>query len=172
MRTQMDLNGKKVLVVGTGISGIAAAELLKKQEMPFVLYDGNEKLTPEDVWAKSELLRDCEVIIGEFPTERCFDFSYAVLSPGAPTDLPMVNALREKGIKIWGEIELAFAFSKGKVLAITGTNGKTTTTALTGEILANVNSDVRVVGNIGIPYTRMVEGMTDDTVTVAEISSF
>lgn len=172
MRTQMDLNGKKVLVVGTGISGIAAAELLKKQEMPFVLYDGNEKLTPEDVRAKSELLRDCEVIIGEFPTERCFDFSYAVLSPGVPTDLPMVNVLREKGIKIWGEIELAFAFSKGKVLAITGTNGKTTTTALTGEILANVNSDVRVVGNIGIPYTRMVEGMTDDTVTVAEISSF
>jgi UDP-N-acetylmuramoylalanine--D-glutamate ligase len=84
----------------------------------------------------------------------------------------MVNAMREKGIAIWGEIELAYYFGKGALIAITGTNGKTTTTALTGEIMNNCFSDVRVVGNIGIPYTSVAAEMTDDTVTVAEISSF
>ncbi|MDD6038028.1 MAG: UDP-N-acetylmuramoyl-L-alanine--D-glutamate ligase [bacterium] len=168
----MDLQGKKVLVVGTGVSGIAAAELLAHEGIDFVLYDGNEKLTEDAIRAKSKALSDCKVIIGALDEELMDTFSYAVLSPGVPTDLPMVNALREKGIKIWGEIELAYAFSKGDVIAITGTNGKTTTTALTGEIFKNFTEDVQVVGNIGIPYTRMALGMTDNTVTVAEISSF
>ena len=95
-----------------------------------------------------------------------------MLSPGVPTDIPMVNRLRDAGVKIWGEIELAYAFGKGRIIAITGTNGKTTTTALTGEIMADHYDDVRVVGNIGIPYTSMVQGTTEETVTVAEISSF
>ena len=95
-----------------------------------------------------------------------------MLSPGVPTDIPMVNALRDRGVKIWGEIELAYTFGAGEIIAITGTNGKTTTTALTGEIMKNYFKDVRVVGNIGIPYTSMVTGSTGETVTVAEISSF
>ena len=99
-------------------------------------------------------------------------FDVAVLSPGVPTDIPMVNSLRDRGVKIWGEIELAYTFGAGEIIAITGTNGKTTTTALTGEIMKNYFKDVRVVGNIGIPYTSMVTGSTGETVTVAEISSF
>lgn len=95
-----------------------------------------------------------------------------MLSPGVPTDIPMVNSLRDRGVKIWGEIELAYTFGAGEIIAITGTNGKTTTTALTGEIMKNYFKDVRVVGNIGIPYTSMVAGSTGETVTVAEISSF
>ena len=172
MRIQMDLQNKKVLVVGTGISGIAAAELLAANEIAFDIYDGNAKLTEADIRAKSISLQDCPIIIGELPDQQMDNYSYVILSPGVPTDLPMVDALRAHGAKIWGEIELAYAFSKGDVLAITGTNGKTTTTALTGEILRNHMKDVRVVGNIGIPYTSMAETMTDETVTVAEISSF
>lgn len=172
MRIQMDLQDKKVLVVGTGISGIAAAELLAANEIAFDIYDGNAKLTEADIRAKSISLQDCPIIIGELPDQQMDNYSYVILSPGVPTDLPMVDALRAHGAKIWGEIELAYAFSKGDVLAITGTNGKTTTTALTGEILRNHMKDVRVVGNIGIPYTSMAGTMTDETVTVAEISSF
>lgn len=172
MRIQMDLQNKKVLVVGTGISGVAAAELLAANGIGFDIFDGNEKLTEADVRAKSEAFRTCPVILGALPEAVMEDYSYAVLSPGVPTDLPMVDALRGHGVKIWGEIELAYAFSKGDVLAITGTNGKTTTTALTGEIMKNYVDDVRVVGNIGIPYTSMAGSMTDETVTVAEISSF
>ena len=172
MRIQMDLKNQKVLVVGTGLSGIAAAELLAANGIAFDIFDGNEKLTEEEVRAKSEALKACPVILGSLPEDRMDDYSYVILSPGVPTDHPMVDALRTHGVKIWGEIELAYAFSKGDVLAITGTNGKTTTTALTGEILRNYVADVQVVGNIGIPYTRMAPAMTDDTVTVAEISSF
>ena len=84
----------------------------------------------------------------------------------------MVQKIRDREILIWGEIELAYCFAKGRLAAITGTNGKTTTTALTGEILANYFDDVRVVGNIGIPYTSVAADTTEDTVTVAEISSF
>ena len=80
--------------------------------------------------------------------------SLVVMSPGVPTDLPIVNEMREKGLPIWGEIELAYVFGKGDVLAITGTNGKTTTTSLLGEIMKNYAQSSFVVGNIGNPYTR------------------
>lgn len=168
----MDLQDKKVLVVGTGLSGVAAAELLAANGIEFDIFDGSETLTEADVRAKSDVLQTCPVLLRILPEQRMDDYSYVILSPGVPTDLPMVDALRAHGVKVWGEIELAYAFSRGDVLAITGTNGKTTTTALTGEILKNYTSDVRVVGNIGIPYTSMAGTMTDDTVTVAEISSF
>lgn len=72
------------------------------------------------------------LILGDLSDEQIKQFDIAVLSPGVPTDIPMVNRLRDAGVKIWGEIELAYAFGKGRIIAITGTNGKTTTTALTG----------------------------------------
>jgi UDP-N-acetylmuramoylalanine--D-glutamate ligase len=89
-----------------------------------------------------------------------------------PTGLPLVNDMRARGIEIAGKTQLAYEMCADAVVAITGTNGKTTTTALTGEIIYRHYSDVRVVGNIGIPYTNEAETMTKDTVTVAEISSF
>ncbi len=168
----MDLTGKRVLVVGSGISGIAATELLKKQQTEVVLFDGNKNLDIEELKQKTPFFADVEIIIGELSEAVMNTIDLVVLSPGVPTDLPMVNALRDKQIPIWGEIELAYAFAKGRVIAITGTNGKTTTTALTGEIMANYFSDVKVVGNIGIPYTSVAADTTEETVTVAEISSF
>ena len=172
MRTKLDLKQKKVLVVGTGISGIAAAKLLRANHIDFEIYDGNDKLSREDVRLKSEVFSDCVIMTGALPEEALSRYSYAVLSPGVPTDLPEIDALRAQGVKIWGEIELAWAFSSGDVLAITGTNGKTTTTTLVGEILKSFVKDVRVVGNIGIPYTSVAEETTEKSVTVAEISSF
>ncbi len=168
----MNLTDKKVLVVGTGISGIAATELLVGQKIDTVLFDGNKDLDREKLYAKSEVLRQVPLLLGELTEEDMEQFDVVVLIPGVPTDLPMVNQMRDKGIAIWGEIELAYYFAKGRIVAITGTNGKTTTTALTGEIMANYFADVKVVGNIGIPYTSVALDTTEDTVTVAEISSF
>ena len=168
----MNLADKKVLVVGTGISGIAATELLVGQKIDTVLYDGNKDLDKEKLYAKSEVLRQVPLLLGEISEDEMEQFDVVVLSPGVPTDLPMVNAMRDKGIAIWGEIELAYYFAKGRIVAITGTNGKTTTTALTGEIMANYFASTKVVGNIGIPYTSVALDTTDETVTVAEISSF
>lgn len=168
----MRLEDKKVLVVGTGISGIAATELLVKQHIDTVLFDGNKNLDVEKLYEKSEVLKNVPLILGELSGEEMDSFDVVVLSPGVPTDLPMVNQMREKGIVIWGEIELAYYFAKGRIVAITGTNGKTTTTALTGEILANYFAQTKIVGNIGIPYTQEALRTTDETVTVAEISSF
>lgn len=168
----MEIEEKKFLVVGTGISGIAAAELLVKKNLSVVLYDGNEDLKEQEIREKSPLLKDVEIVLGKLPEAKINSCDIAVLSPGVPTDSPMVNAMRETGLAIWGEIELAYAFEKGKVLAITGTNGKTTTTALLGEIMKNYYNHVQVVGNIGIPYTSVVDENTEDSVTVAEISSF
>lgn len=168
----MDLTGKRVLVVGSGISGVAATELLKKKGIEVVLFDGNRDLDVAALKEKAPVFSDVEILLGELQEADMERMDLVVLSPGVPTDLPMVNALREKNIPIWGEIELAYHFAKGRIVAITGTNGKTTTTALTGEIMANYYKDVKVVGNIGIPYTSVAADTTEDTVTVAEISSF
>ena len=95
-----------------------------------------------------------------------------VMSPGVPCDLPEVLLMKEKGIRIWGEVELAYECGKGDVLAVTGTNGKTTTTSLLGAIMQAWKKEVYIVGNIGNPYTDAAPKMTDEAVTVAEISSF
>lgn len=168
----MKIEEQKVLVVGTGISGIAAAELLQSKNVDTVLFDGNKELDLNKFYEKAPKLKDMPIILGELTKEQMHEFGVAVLSPGVPTDLPMVERLRAQNVAIWGEIELAYYFGKGRLIAITGTNGKTTTTALTGAIMKNYYKDVRIVGNIGIPYTSEAATMTDDTVTVAEISSF
>lgn len=172
MDKKLDLTGKKVLVVGSGISGVAAAELLKKKGNEILLFDGNKELDVETLKKKAPVFSDVEIILGTLKDGDLEQVDLAVLSPGVPTDSPMVEQIGEKDIPIWGEIELAYYFAKGPVAAITGTNGKTTTTALTGEIMANYFKDVRVVGNIGIPYTSVAADTTEETVTVAEISSF
>ena len=168
------LSGKKCLVIGSGISGIGAVKLLEHFGAQITLYDSNEKLTIEDLQAKLPEGSNVTCITGELPAQVAESTQVAVLSPGVPTDIPLVNELRERGAWIIGEIELAYLAEKGKVVAITGTNGKTTTTTLMGEIMkAHLGEDkVFVVGNIGNPYTLEVLGTASDTVTVAEISSF
>lgn len=172
----MNIKDKKVLVFGSGISGVAASQLLLDEGAKVVLYDGNTSLDVENV--KKQILGDSkderrvEVILGELSEEVMDTLVLTVMSPGVPTDLPVVNRMREKEIPIWGEIELAYTYGKGDVLAITGTNGKTTTTALLGEIMANYCKSTFVVGNIGNPYTSVVADTKEDSVIVAEMSSF
>lgn len=168
----MDLVGRKVLVVGSGISGIAAVKLLSNEGANIILLDSNETLDKEEIRDKFPRDTSVEVVIGSLDDKTAAGIDLAVLSPGVPTDLPFVLELKKKGVLIWGEIELAYQYSKGKMAAITGTNGKTTTTALVGEILKNYYVSVYVVGNIGIPYTDMVLNTKGSTITVAEMSSF
>ena len=170
--TMSDLQGKKVLVVGTGISGVAAANLLYEQGAQIVLLESNTKLTPQEIAARFDGKTEYDLILGDLPEKAMDSLDLAVLSPGVPTDLPFVEAMQERGIPIWGEIELAYRCAKGKLIAITGTNGKTTTTALTGAIMREFYKSVFVVGNIGTPYTELATSTMDKSVTVAEVSSF
>ncbi len=173
------LKGQKCLVVGSGISGIGAVGLLTHFGAEIILYDSNKNLTVEEL--EQKLPEDCKVkgyevtcITGELPKEVENKVEVAVLSPGVPTDIPLVNRMRDRGVHIIGEIELGFLAEKGKVAAITGTNGKTTTTTLVGEIMkAHFGAEKTfVVGNIGNPYTLESLKTDEDTVTVGEISSF
>lgn len=168
----MLVEGKKVLVFGSGISGIGAAGLLEERGADVILYDGNDKLNREELRAKLGAESRAEIVLGECPDELIGSLDMMVISPGVPTDLPVVNRMRECGIPIIGEIELAYELGKGEVLAITGTNGKTTTTALLGEIMKRASDSAFVVGNIGNPYTTVVDETREDSVIVAEMSSF
>jgi len=166
------MNCQKVLVFGSGISGIGASALLEKMGKNVILYDGNTSLDPESLKKKIGENTSVEVVLGTLTEDVMRTLEYVVMSPGVPTDLPVVNQMREMGIPISGEVELAYTYGKGDVLAITGTNGKTTTTALLGEIMKNYKESVFVVGNIGNPYTTEALKMTEESVAVAEVSSF
>lgn len=169
-----DFRGSKCLVVGSGISGLGSAALLEQMGAEVVLYDSNERLTAEEIRAKLPGDSRAVCVAGELAEEIFETAQTVVLSPGVPVDIPLVTALRERGAQIIGEIELGYQEEKGRVAAITGTNGKTTTTTLTGEIMrAHLGADkVFVVGNIGDPYTSECRKTGEDTATVGEISSF
>lgn len=168
------LKGQKCLVIGSGISGVGAVTLLNQMNGEIIFFDGNDKMTIEELQKKLPKGIQAECYTGKLPEEVMKGLDVAVLSPGVPTDIPMVNAMRDMGIRIIGEIELGYMAEKGAVAAITGTNGKTTTTTLVGEIMkAHIGAErTFVVGNIGFPYTLETLKTGEDTVTVAEISSF
>lgn len=160
----MTVKDKNIVVVGLGKSGVAAYELLDKMQAKVCLFDGKEDLDVSDY--------SVPVYLGSIPEDVLATLDCAVFSPGVPLDIPIVEQLKQKGIPIVGEIELAYWMEQGKVIGITGTNGKTTTTTLVGEIMKNFCQDTFVVGNIGNPYTKEVQKTTEQSYTVAEISSF
>ncbi len=168
----MDFTDKTFLVVGTGISGLAAVKLLARKQAQIILFDSNRELSYEGIQEKLGEPVEFDLVLGEVPERVMQRVDIAVLSPGVPTDMPFVTEMQERKIPIWGEIELAYVAGKGRVFAITGTNGKTTTTALTGAIMKTYFDSVFVVGNIGLPYTEYALDMTEESVTVAEVSSF
>lgn len=168
----MRLHNKKVLVFGSGKSGIGAADLLGAVGAFPVIFDGNSEIDKEQVRKKTSGTYPVEVYAGELPKEVQDSLDLVVLSPGVPTDIPLVKSFYAQGLPVWGEVELAYQIGKGQVLAITGTNGKTTTTALLGKIMKDARPSVFIVGNIGTPYTSKALEMREDSVTVAEISSF
>lgn len=166
------MSNQKVLVAGTGRSGIAAAKLLLEMGGEVVLYDGNSELDQEKIRANFEEDAKLTIVLGELARPDLLGVELSIISPGIPLGAPFVPVLDEAKIPIWSEIQLAYHVSKGKLAAITGTNGKTTTTALVGEIMKAHYEEVFVVGNIGIPYTETALETTDKSVTVAEVSSF
>ncbi len=161
----MELKDKTFLVVGTG-------KLLAEKGAEIILFDSNAKLEYDEIKKKLPEGLMFSLILGELPDQVMERVDIAVISPGVPVDLPFVVEMQERNIPVWGEIELAYLCGKGRVFAITGTNGKTTTTALTGEIFKTYYDSVFVVGNIGLPYTEYALEMAEDSVTVAEVSSF
>ncbi len=163
---------QKVLVAGSGISGISSAKLLLEMGGEVVLYDGNASLDPETLKKEFEEGAKVTIVLGELTRADLSGVEMCIISPGISLETPFVQMIDEARIPIWGEIQLAFQCAKGRLAAITGTNGKTTTTALTGEIMKSKFEDVYVVGNIGIPYTQVALQTEDNSVTVAEVSSF
>lgn len=163
---------QKVLVAGTGLSGISAAKLLLDMGGEVVLYDSNLDLDAEELKHKFDEDAKITIVLGELKRTDLLGVEMCVISPGIPLEAPFVAVLDEAKIPIWSEIQLAYQCAKGRLAAITGTNGKTTTTALTGEIMKAHYESVFVVGNIGIPYTQVALETEDDSVTVAEVSSF
>lgn len=181
----MNYSGKKVLVIGTGLSGIGAAQILSTVGASVTLLDQNEKAQKEQILSKfdgaltQEQMQRINIVIGDIPEEKtgAGSFDLVVPSPAVPLDSPLLLRMAEAGVPVISEIELGFLFEKGKVLAITGTNGKTTTTTLVGEIMKaaaqkGLYSRAFVVGNIGRSYAVAAAETDPASVTVGEISSF
>lgn len=166
------LKEKNVLVIGSGISGIGAVNLLLHVGAKPILFDENEKIDRKALQAELEDCQKVKIYTGTLPKEVSDTVELVVPSPGVPCDVGLVAEYKRKGIPVCGEMELGFMMAKGQLAAITGTNGKTTTTSLVGEILREQYSEVFVVGNIGNPYTVEARSMTQNAVTVAEVSSF
>ena len=163
---------KSVIVAGAGKSGIGAAELLLKTGADVILYDSNVNQSPDTIREKISGKPGLKIVLGGLTDEIMESAEVCVISPGISMDAEFVKKMQSRGLPIWSEIELAYRFAKGKLAAITGTNGKTTTTALTGEIVRAWNENTFVVGNIGVAYTSQALKTADDSVTVAEVSSF
>lgn len=166
------LKDKKVLVFGAGKSGISASRLLRRVGASVILYDGRDDIDIDTFEDEIAICKNLEAYLGDFPKEKLDGLDLMIISPGIALDNPFVLEVKNKGIPIWGEIELAYRYSKGRIIGITGTNGKTTTTSLVGEILKSYYNQVFVVGNIGNPYTEIALQTTDESLTVIELSSF
>ncbi|AOY77430.1 UDP-N-acetylmuramoyl-L-alanine--D-glutamate ligase [Clostridium formicaceticum] len=169
----MNLKNKKVLVIGLAITGVPLVKTLLSLGATVIVND----LKPEETLAES--LKELEglkfqAILGKHPEsiEELGNLDLAVVSPGVPLDIPFIKKLKETDIEIIGEIELAYRLNKAPIVAITGTNGKTTTTALTGEIFRRAKKNTFVVGNIGVAAISKALETTEKDVMVMEVSSF
>jgi UDP-N-acetylmuramoylalanine--D-glutamate ligase len=167
----MELKNKRVLVVGLGRSGVAAATFLQEQGARVIVSDTK---TESQLQNEISLLLDRGISIetGRHGERTFRDQDLIVVSPGVPSDQPQLQQARTLGIPVIGEVELACRFLKGRIIAITGSNGKTTTTTLAGEILANSGKKTLVGGNIGTPVISLAGQSSADGFDVLEISSF
>ncbi len=167
----MKLQNKKTLVLGAGKSGIAAAKFLARRGAIVALHDKKPmaEWTDEARSVQNEKIR---LIDGQLPSWLLDQIDLVVISPGVPTGAIPARYVDRKDGEVIGEVELAYRFMKGRIVGITGSNGKTTTTTLIGELLKNAGIETQVGGNIGTPLISLAETSTDNTWTVAELSSF
>ncbi len=167
----MNFKGKKILVVGVARSGVSAAVLLKKLGAVVTISDSK---TEDKIIDEVKILKENGVALylGKNPDDIAKEQDLIVLSPGVPCDLPFILEAEKAKIPVWSEIELGYSVCPCPIVGITGTNGKTTTTALVGKIFKNFNEKTEVVGNIGIPFTEKVLNLDTNSFAVAELSSF
>ena len=163
------VEGQQVVVVGAARSGIAAAELLVERGARVTLSERRDDIAGG---ANRSMARGVDLELGGHRIDTFERADLIVLSPGVPPEQPAIEAARSRGVPVIAEIELASRWLKGRVIAITGTKGKSTTTALTGRILERAGFDVTVGGNIGAPLSAQVDRSTPSTLHVVETSSF
>ncbi len=166
----MEIAGKHILVVGLARSGVAAAEFLAARGARVTVNDAKPEAELKD--AESLRAKGIEVVGGAHPRELFEQSDLIVVSPGVPLALEPFQLAKAAGVPIIGEIELAARFLRGRLVGITGSNGKTTVTTLIGELLKDAGLPTQVGGNIGTPLISLVETSTDESVTVVELSSF
>ncbi len=162
------VDGRHVVVVGAARSGVAAAELLARRGANVTLTEQRASF-PEAARLAAAGIR---LELGGHQAATLAVADLVVTSPGVPTELPVFDEARSRGVEMIGELELASRWLMGRVIAITGTKGKSTTTTLIGRMLEADGRRVLVGGNIGVPLSAQVEGSTPDTVHVVEVSSF
>lgn len=167
----MNFNNKRAIVSGIARSGISAAFLLKKLGADVTVQDLKKR---EDVKNEADNLEKegIHLYLGKNPDDIILDFDFVILSPGVPADLDFIKKAENKGIPVISEVELAYSVCKAPVLAVTGTNGKTTTTSLLGEIAKNYKSESKIVGNIGFPFSDEALDTDENSFVAAELSSF
>lgn len=166
----MQVAGKNILVVGMARSGVAAAEFLARRGARVTVNDAKPEAELKDAPALRAM--GIEIAGGSHPAALFENADLIVVSPGVPLALDAFARARAAGVPIVGEVELASRFLRGRLVGITGSNGKTTTTTLAGEVLKQAGLPVLVGGNIGMPLISLVEASTDDGFTVIELSSF
>jgi UDP-N-acetylmuramoylalanine--D-glutamate ligase len=167
----IDIKGKKVLVAGLGVSGFAAAQLAARKGAIVKVTENDDSGEVRDRLKKLEV-SELQYEVGGHTAPFCADAELLVTSPGMGSDSFPVAVAREKGIPVVGEMEFAFWFCPAPVIAITGTNGKSTTTELIGRILSSSGLHAPVCGNIGTPLSGVVEELTEKSVVALEVSSF
>lgn len=168
----MDLKDKKVLLVGLAKTGVSTIKHLNKLGARIIVNDIKDSSKLVDILEELKNLNNVEYILGYHP-EDVTGIDLAVVSPGVPLDLPFIIKLKQSNIELIGEVELAYRLSKNPMfIGITGTNGKTTTTSLVGEIFETANKDTYIVGNIGNPVIDTVDTANANSVLVTELSSF
>ncbi len=165
-----DVQDKRVLVVGIARSGVAVAKFLAGRGTRVVLTD--MKTREELADTIKEVPDSVEIMAGVYPEYKSGDFDFLVVSPGVPLTIPPIRRASALGVPVFSELELAYRFARSPIVAITGTNGKTTTTTLIGEIFKSAGMKTCVGGNIGLPLALEVERYGPDDVIVAEVSSF
>jgi UDP-N-acetylmuramoylalanine--D-glutamate ligase len=159
---------RRVLVVGAARSGVAAAELLARRGARVTLADLRQTIDAAGTLRSAGV----ELELGDHKPETFVDSDLIVVSPGVPLAQPAFEAARRRGVEIIGELELAWRWLAGRVIAITGTKGKSTTTTLIGRMLSAADRTVLVGGNIGVPLSAQVDQSTPATLHVVETSSF